>query len=144
MKGSGGKNPRPQRQAIGVKNPVQFSLSFSTRPNSHNLETQQKNLLLAANCFWQAVNLGGFGSRERRGVGSLRVIKVHTQGIEEELLPKFSINFKPDVIPKYFKGEISKSRYSAYQLLGFDKEDIVAINSIPKAGRTHLNIVQRY
>jgi CRISPR-associated protein Cmr1 len=131
MKGSGRKNSRPQRRAIGVRNPIQFSLTLSARPNPKNLETQRKNLFLAANCFWQAVNLGGFGSRERRGVGSLRVIKLHTQGIEEELLPKFIINFKPESLPKYFQCEIIKTRNLSYQLLEFNKENMPVINRTP-------------
>lgn len=133
MKGSGGKNPRPQRQAIGVKNPIQFSLTLSTRPNPLNLDKQQKNVLLAANCFWLAVNLGGFGSRERRGAGSLKVNEVHCKDIEQEFLPKFIINFKPDSIPKYFKGEILKTRNNCYKLLDFDIESLPDINIVPKS-----------
>jgi len=132
MKGSGGRNPRPQRQAIGVRNPVQFSLTLSTRPDPKNLQKQQKNLLIAANCFWLAVNQGGFGSRERRGAGSLRVTGVHHQGVDQEELPLFSINCKSASIPKYLQGELIKAQKNCYKLLGFDLENLPVISQNPQ------------
>ena len=130
-KGSGGRNPRPQRQAIGVKSPIQFSLTLSTRPNPRNLEKQQKNLLIAANCFWLAVTLGGFGSRERRGAGSLRVIQFSHQGIDNTQLPQFCINYRPSAVPKYLQGEYRKAKNNCYELLGFDSETIPEITHLP-------------
>lgn len=131
MKGSGGRNPRPQRQAIGTREPLQFSLTFSTRPDPGNLELQKRNLLVAANCFWLAVNLSGFGSRERRGAGSLRAIQVRCQGLDEDTIPKFSMKYKEAILPKFLKGELVKARKSCYSLLEFNNEYIPVIDQLP-------------
>ena len=132
MKRSGGRNSKPARQAIGVENPLKFSLSFSTRPNpTKSLKQQQKDLLIAANCFWLTVNLGGFGSRERRGAGSLRVTQIQCQDIDENELPKFRMNYKEDAVLKFLRGELSKARRNCYQLLGFDTENLPTIDQLP-------------
>lgn len=132
MKGSGGRNPRPQRLALGVKTPLQFSLTLSTRPNPRNSEQQENNLLIAANCFWLAVNLGGFGSRERRGAGSLRVRAVSYQGIDDTQVPLFIIsNYKPSTICNYLRGEFKKVRNNSWRLLGFDIEQMPQIEQMP-------------
>ena len=109
------------RKAIGAEEPASFSLTFSTRPNPRIAEQQQKNLLILANCFWFAVNLGGFGSRERRGAGSLRILKATSQGLNSEFekkLPRFTTNLKPEDVKKYFKGEIRKIQRNCKELLG--------------------------
>jgi CRISPR-associated protein Cmr1 len=131
MKGSGGKNPKPRRQAIGVVKSVQFSLTLGTRPDPRNPEQQKQNLLIAANCFWLAVNLGGFGSRERRGAGSLRVTAIRCQGIAQDEIPKFIINFKASAIPKYLIGELRKAKNNCYDLLSFNRENMPEISQMP-------------
>lgn len=130
MRGSGGRRPKPARQALGARNSLKFSLSFSTRPDPRNREQQRKNLLIAANCFWLAVNLGGFGSRERRGAGSLRVTQIHCQDVDENELPKFPMNYRENLVPKFLRGELSKSRRNCYQLLGFDIENLPTIDQL--------------
>ena len=115
------------RQAIGVDEPVQFTLTFSTRPHPQKVKQQQKDLLVAANCFWLAVNLGGFGSRERRGAGSLRVRRVQHQGFDEKLvkgLPKFEIKFQSEVLPEYYKGQINSIQRRCEKLLQLETETI--------------------
>ena len=112
-----------RRMAIGFDEPIQFSLTLSTRPHPKKTKQQQKNLLIAANAFWLAVNLGGFGSRERRGAGSLRVLKTQYQGFDDNFvkgLPRFDIKFKTDQIPIFFKGELEKIQRRFIQLLNLD------------------------
>lgn len=97
-----------QRQAIGVHDSIPFSLTFSTRPNPKESEQQQRALELAINCFWLAINLGGFGSRERRGAGSLRVVRVKYKKIDPKKFPKFVIKFRPSAISQYLRKETRK------------------------------------
>ncbi|MBE9168825.1 type III-B CRISPR module RAMP protein Cmr1 [Pleurocapsales cyanobacterium LEGE 06147] len=118
-KGSGGRNPKPARQAIGVEEPVSFSLTLSTRPCPQNSEQQYKNLLTAINCFWFALYFGGFGSRERRGAGSLRVKKFYLKDINEAEIPKFILKFKQNDVPKYLKSTRQKVKKRLYELLDF-------------------------
>lgn len=98
-----------KRKAIGVSSPLSFSLKISTRHQSHCQEHTEDLLTVIASCFWFAVTIGGFGSRERRGGGSLRVKKVNCDGIDISKISRFDIRFKPDSIPKYLKGELRKS-----------------------------------
>lgn len=122
------------RKAIGWEEPVRFHLTFQTRPIPSLKIEQQKNLLITANCFWLAVNLGGFGSRERRGAGSLRVRQVNYQGLDETLitrLPKFEIRVRPDDIPRYFQTEIRKIQKNCQELLSFEALPNIPDHQLP-------------
>jgi CRISPR-associated protein Cmr1 len=123
------------RQAIGLEEPVRFHISFQTRPIPLLKNEQQKNLLVIANCFWLAVNLGGFGSRERRGAGSLRVRQVNFQDLDETLfakIPKFEIRVRPEDIPKYFKTEIRKIQRNCRELLNLETLPDIPMNQLPE------------
>jgi CRISPR-associated protein Cmr1 len=122
------------RKAIGLEEPVRFRLSFQARPIPSLKIQQQKNLLITANCFWLAVNLGGFGSRERRGAGSLRVQRVNYEGLDETLvskLPKFEIKVRPDDIPRYFQTEIRKIQKNFQELLNFAALPNISQDQLP-------------
>ncbi|MCL1489777.1 MAG: type III-B CRISPR module RAMP protein Cmr1 [Pseudanabaena sp. Salubria-1] len=117
------REQKTAREAIGIDEPVRFSLKFSIRPIPNRRKEQQRDLVLAANSFWMAVNLGGFGSRERRGAGSLRVIKFTYEGLDDfyiKALPKFSLKFKSEDIPRFFRGEINKIQSYTNHLLKLD------------------------
>ena len=46
----------------------------------------ERRILLA---FWALVNLGGLGSRCRRGLGSIRVVSAETEGVDVGKMPLF-------------------------------------------------------
>ncbi|MGB5966713.1 MAG: type III-B CRISPR module RAMP protein Cmr1, partial [Spirulinaceae cyanobacterium] len=120
------------RKAIDAEIP--FSVEFSTRPNPKYRKRQEKNLLIAANCFWLAVNLGGFGSRERRGAGSLRVKRITSQGLDERKLqglPRFDIKFKAKDIERYFSSQINKVQNNFRILLKCQDEGTIDFNTLP-------------
>ncbi len=123
-----------RRKAIGVSKPAQFSIKFSTRPNPGNYDQDIKNLTIVANCFWLAVNLGGFGSRERRGAGSLRLLKA-TSDIENfvrEEIPASTINFdRVNTLPSYLKKQILKAQDKISKNLGFDLKSLSRLEQMP-------------
>ncbi|EKQ67328.1 CRISPR-associated protein, Cmr1 family [Leptolyngbyaceae cyanobacterium JSC-12] len=121
-----------ERKAIGVQKPVKFSIKFSTRPNPATLSQDIKNLLIVANLFCLAVNLGGFGSRERRGAGSLRILKVtsdiqdFSQDMQREEIPLTSIRYVRQVndFAKSFKNQILKAQAKTSENLGFNLKSL--------------------
>lgn len=125
-----------KRKAIGVSNPVSFSLKISTQPQSHCQEYAEDLSIVIASCFWFAVNIGGFGSRERRGGGSLRVKRVKCDGIDTSKISRFDIRFRPEVIPRYLKAELRKSCQnfveSLSRILGSELS-LVEKNSLPSS-----------
>jgi CRISPR-associated protein Cmr1 len=122
------------RKAIGVNIPEKFSIKFFTRPNPKKLEQQKRNLIIAANCFWFAVNLGGFGSRERRGAGSLRVCSPPIlEGIEQKEIPQFLFNYQDaDTLAIGLKKQINKTRNNILINLGFEASKAPEINQVPE------------
>lgn len=123
-----------KRKAIGVSEPAQFSIKFSTRPNPGNYDQDIKNLIIVANCFWLAVNLGGFGSRERRGAGSLRLLNVTSdlQNFVREEIPASTINFdQVNTLPSYLKKQILKAQAKISENLGFDLRSLSKLEQMP-------------
>jgi CRISPR-associated protein Cmr1 len=119
-----------KRKAIGVSKPAQFSIKFSTRPNPENQDI--KNLIVVANCFCLAVNLGGFGSRERRGAGSLRILRVSSdiqgfsQDKQREEIPLTTIGSvrQVDEFAKSFKNQILRAQAKTSENLGFNLKSL--------------------
>jgi CRISPR-associated protein Cmr1 len=123
-----------RRKAIGVSKPAQFSIKFSTRPNPQNYDQDIKNLIVVANCFWLAVNLGGFGSRERRGAGSLRLIKVISdpQNLVREEIPVTTINFdQVNTLTNHLKRQILKAQAKISENLDFDLRSLPRLEQMP-------------
>lgn len=120
------------RKAIGVNQAVKFSLKISTRLNPNiSKEEAEKNLLIAVNCFWFAIILGGIGSRERRGAGSLRVIEIQSQDIENQQLPLFILNKNQDILSQSLKNQIQKARINLFQTLEIDLANLSKITQLP-------------
>jgi CRISPR-associated protein Cmr1 len=89
------KQDRPRREYIKENQTFEIKISFHPKANEEDI----KKFFCA---LWLAFNLGNFGSRSRRGFGSIKI-----ENIQGQFPNNFNLQFKPqNSIDKWLKNQL--------------------------------------